>query len=96
MLDTNREETQPVGLDQPIGRLTRIDAIAQQKMALASRAMQLTRLRLIDAALKSHAEGEYGMCRLCGSDIGWRRLDARPETPFCLDCQEDLESAERP
>ncbi len=91
LLDGNRGGTRPVSLDEPIGRISRIDALAQQKMAQASRGMQQRRLRLVEAALESMEAGEYGICRLCEEPIGIARLQARPETPFCLDCQQDRE-----
>ncbi len=47
------------------------------------------RLRLdrVGAALKSAEAGEYGYCRSCEDPIGYRRLRAQPEAPFCLACQ---------
>ena len=87
LLDISREGTQTVELDQPIGRLTRMDALQQQKMAQASRSGHQLRARQVEAALKALQEGEYGYCRRCEEAIGFRRLKAKPETPFCLGCQ---------
>jgi len=87
LLEISREGTQTVELDQPIGRLTRMDAIQQQKMAQASRGGHQIRARQVDAAIKALGEGEYGYCRQCEEAIGYRRLKAKPETPFCLGCQ---------
>ena len=87
LLEISREGTQTVELDQPIGRLTRMDAIQQQKMAQASRGGHQIRARQVDAAIKALVEGEYGYCRQCEEAIGYRRLKAKPETPFCLGCQ---------
>ena len=87
LLSISKEGTQVVELDQPIGRLTRMDAIQQQKMAQASRDGHLLRVRLVEAAIKLHKNGEYGYCRGCEEAIGYRRLKAKPETPFCLGCQ---------
>ena len=87
LLAISREGTQTVELDQPIGRLTRMDAIQQQKMAQASRGGHQIRARQVDAAIKALVEGQYGYCRHCEEAIGYRRLKAKPETPFCLGCQ---------
>ena len=87
LLDISREGTQTVELDQPIGRLTRMDALQQQKMAQASRGGHQVRARQVEAALKALKQGEYGYCRRCEEAIGYRRLKAKPETPFCLGCQ---------
>ncbi len=45
-------------------------------------------LLLIDEALKRLEHGEFGVCQICQKEIGGKRLDAIPWTPFCIDCQE--------
>lgn len=88
-----REGARTVELDQQsVGRLSRMDAMQQQAMAKANLEAQETRLRQVQAALRWMESGEYGLCRSCDGDIGYRRLKARPETPLCLDCQRERES----
>ncbi len=48
-------------------------------------------LLLIDEAIKRLEHGEFGVCQLCQKEIGGKRLDAIPWTPFCIDCQEKNE-----
>ena len=48
-------------------------------------------LLLIDEALKRLEHGEFGVCQLCQKDIGQKRLEAIPWTPYCIDCQEKAE-----
>ncbi len=91
ILEGNREGTKPVDLDEPIGRISRIDALQQQQMARASRTMQQRRLLQIEHALQAIEDGEYGYCRECGDELSWKRLRARPEAPFCIACQEQRE-----
>ncbi|MDP6945968.1 MAG: TraR/DksA C4-type zinc finger protein [Myxococcota bacterium] len=91
LLATTAAGVKPVDLDEPIGRLSRMDAIQQQKMAQANRARQTQRLRLVNASLAADPEDEYGWCRKCDESVGYGRLKARPETPFCVACQEELE-----
>lgn len=50
LLDSTREGAKPVDLDEPIGRLTRIDAIQQQKMTTANRRSFDVRLKLANQA----------------------------------------------
>jgi DnaK suppressor protein len=45
-------------------------------------------LLLIDEALKRLEHGEFGVCQTCQKEIGGKRLDAIPWTPYCIDCQE--------
>jgi DnaK suppressor protein len=82
------EAARPVELDQPsVGRVSRIDAIQQQKMLEANRQAQLGRLQLARAALRRFEEDEFGDCMGCGEDVGFARLKARPESAFCIQCQ---------
>jgi len=91
LLETTREGTQTVDLDEPIGRLTRMDAIQQQSVSAANRRSTDLRLRQVIQALEAVKRGEYGRCRRCDDDITYRRLEARPESPYCLDCQNEID-----
>ena len=87
-LEGTAEAARPVELDQPaVGRVSRIDAIQQQKMLEANRHAQRARLGLVRTALLRVEEDEYGDCRSCGESVGYKRLKARPESVFCVDCQ---------
>jgi DnaK suppressor protein len=45
-------------------------------------------LMLIDEAFNRMNAGTYAVCTNCGVEIGEKRLQAVPWTPFCIDCQE--------
>lgn len=45
-------------------------------------------LLLIDEAFARIKDEKYGVCTNCGNQIGEKRLQAVPWTPFCIDCQE--------
>lgn len=82
------EAARPVELDQPsIGRVSRIDAIQQQKMLEANRQSQQSRLALARAALRRFDDDEFGDCQQCGEEIAFERLEARPESLYCIECQ---------
>jgi RNA polymerase-binding transcription factor DksA len=53
------------------------------------------RLTLIDSALtRLYKEPEtFGQCETCGTEIGLERLDVVPWTRFCMEHQEQSESA---
>ena len=87
LLAASEESVQTVDLDQPIGRLSRMDAMQQQKMAIANRQAHQLRAKQVIAALAAIQEGNYGFCKLCEEPIGFKRLQARPEAPFCVKCQ---------
>src|SRR5687767_5051707 len=45
-------------------------------------------LMLIDEAFNRMKAGTYAICTNCGVEIGEKRLQAVPWTPYCIDCQE--------
>jgi len=91
LLEHSAEGARPVDLDQPIGRLSRMDALQQQSMVRAGRDNARQRLQRVQAALALFARDEYGLCRLCEEPIGYARLAAQPEAPLCLACQGERE-----
>lgn len=56
---------------------------------------QLTQLRAIKHALAQFDDGSYGSCENCGNDIGYSRLQARPEATLCIACQTLSERRQR-
>ncbi|MGB7133842.1 MAG: TraR/DksA family transcriptional regulator [Acidobacteriaceae bacterium] len=53
-----------------------------------------SQLSLVRLALERIREGSFGECLHCGRTIGEKRLDALPWTPYCIDCQEKIETGE--
>ncbi len=41
----------------------------------------------IKKSLDDLDSGDYGFCESCGTDIGIRRLEARPTADLCIDCK---------
>ncbi len=84
----------PVTLDQQsVGRVSRIDAIQQQQMALANRQQAIALQQYIESALRRIADGSYGDCLECGETISDARLQAQPWASLCINCQSALESS---
>ena len=48
-------------------------------------------LRKLKAALHRIDEGEFGYCEDCGEEIAIKRLQARPESRLCVECQSTKE-----
>lgn len=92
LLENSSDGAQPVSLDEPIGRLSRMDAMQQQGMVQANRRTAHNRLARIEAALRRHTSNEYGPCLGCEEEIGYARLKAQPEAPFCINCQSNRET----
>ena len=82
-----KEDRKPVELDQAQqGRLSRMDAIQVQEMALEQERRREIELQRITSALKRIEDGEFGFCNSCGENIQLGRLEAAPSNPLCLDC----------
>lgn len=77
----------PVTLDQDsVGRLSRIDAMQLQQMALAQARRRKTERGAIDTALQRMDVGEYGYCLKCGEDIAPARIEHSPSVTTCIAC----------
>jgi DnaK suppressor protein len=53
-----------------------------------------SQLSLVRLALERLGEGSFGQCLHCGKTIGERRLEALPWTPYCIECQEKVETGQ--
>jgi DnaK suppressor protein len=92
-MTASADGARPVELDQgAVGRVSRMDALQQQKMVEAQRVRAGIRLQQVDAALEAFGDDAYGLCRMCDDPIGFKRLQARPESPLCLPCQREVEA----
>ncbi len=48
----------------------------------------------IEDAIARIEDGTFGLCEVCGEQIGSERLEARPVTTLCIDCKESQEEDE--
>lgn len=85
--ESGKDSRGPVALDQQsVGRLSRMDAMQQQAMALATEGRRQTRIRALEAVLARIAEGEFGYCARCGDEIPAKRLELDPTIATCVAC----------
>ena len=78
-----------VELDQAkVGRLSRMDAMQMQQMALEAVRRRQHQLLEIGAALLRIDLGEYGYCLVCEEEIAIARLKANPACTHCIMCAE--------
>ena len=81
------KERAPVELDQQaVGRLSRMDALQVQAMALETSRRRKNELRRIAAALARIDEGDFGYCLECDEEIAARRIELDPAAPLCIEC----------
>lgn len=87
--DESRGSRDPVELDQTrMGRLSRMDALQGQAMAIEAERRRQIELKRIEAALQRVESGDYGYCVSCGEEIAPKRLEFDPTVPTCIDCAE--------
>lgn len=81
------EATAPVTLEQDaVGRLSRVDALQLQAMALASQRRREAEKNRIEAALRRVRDDEYGFCLTCGEEIGEARPRNNPSAGQYVGC----------
>ncbi len=85
-MDSTQEEREAVAPDAAIGRLSRLDSMQMQEVAKDAQRRREERLSLLETAQERMDAGEYGLCEVCGGDISWERLDAKPEAVRCGKC----------
>lgn len=64
-------------------------------LELRTRDRERKLIRKIDQTLGLLDRDEYGYCDSCGTEIGIRRLEARPTATQCVDCKSLEEIRER-
>jgi DnaK suppressor protein len=90
--DKAGEDTSPVELDQSrVGRLSRMDAMQQQAMALEQDRRRDTQLKRIEGAFQRLKQGTYGACARCGEALDADRLEFDPTVFFCVTCAKAAE-----
>lgn len=82
------ETSKPVSLDQPIGRLSRMDSMANQAISGQRLSDSRRTLMRLERALDRVDDENFGVCAECGEDIAMGRLLVVPEATLCVDCAE--------
>ena len=85
-MSTNKSDSGVVKLDSSIGRLSRMDALQNQQIALELKRRQENQLLRIKNAIKRMDKGQYGLCGRCKKPIEEDRLEVFPDTFNCINC----------
>lgn len=64
-------------------------------LELRTRDRERKLIKKIEESLQDLEKGDYGFCESCGTDIGIRRLEARPTATLCIDCKTLAEIREK-
>ncbi len=75
-----------------------VDRASQEEefsLELRTRDRERKLIRKINEAIERIQEGDYGYCLECGSEIGVKRLEARPTATQCIECKTIAEIREK-
>ena len=85
--ETSREAGETVELDQSrVGRLSRMDAMQAQQMALESARRRQQQIAKVEGALRRIESADYGYCFVCGEEMDAQRLAVDPTLTRCIGC----------
>lgn len=91
-LEQNKQSTQSVELDQSrVGRVSRMDSMQIQAMAVEVERRNALELRRVQHALSRIDNDDYGYCVECDELIVEGRLEIDPSTALCVQCASKLE-----
>jgi len=85
-LEKVKDGEKVVELDTSIGRLSRMDAMQSQQMALELRRRKEQHLMRLDSALIRIQKGTFGACGRCKKPIKEERLKIQPDAVLCIQC----------
>ncbi|MGK0408810.1 conjugal transfer protein TraR [Shewanella sp. Actino-trap-3] len=84
---TSDDAAKAVELDQSaVGRLSRMDAMRAQSMAIEAKVRREHQILSIEGALRRIAADDFGFCLTCGEEINIRRLEVDPSYSLCIKC----------
>ena len=81
-----------ITVERSADQLDEIQAASQRALAVCNLDREFNHLRDARAALRRIEEGSFGICRECDQDIHPKRLAAVPWAPYCIRCQEAIDS----
>ncbi len=85
-IESSGEDRKAIAPDRAIGRISRLDSMLDQQMAMNSHQRRQERLALLENTIRKMDYGTYGTCERCGREIAFERLKEIPETRHCRSC----------
>ena len=81
----NRED---IAIEKTPDALDEVQLAGERELAIRNLDRESTLLRQVRGALARIADESYGVCMHCEEDISPKRLNAVPQTAYCITCQE--------
>src|SRR6476646_5456260 len=81
----NRDD---IAIEKTPDAIDEVQLAGERELAIRNLDRESNLLRQVRAALARIADGSYGICMHCEEEISPKRLNAVPQTPYCIKCQE--------
>jgi len=81
----NRDD---IAIEKTPDAIDEVQLAGERELAIRNLDRESNLLRNVRMALGRIADGSYGICLHCEEEIKPKRLDAVPETKYCIRCQE--------
>lgn len=81
-----KELVKPIPLDASIGRVSRMDAINNRSINESALREKMQQLKKLEKALENSRSVNFGVCKKCGNEIPFGRLEYMPHTTRCVNC----------
>jgi len=85
-IEALHEKAKPIAPDCSLGRLTRMEAMAEQEVSQKILDESTRRLTRLQNALSRIDKPMFGVCIECEEPIGMGRMEIRPESVRCVAC----------
>lgn len=81
-----KEMSVPEGLDDAVGRISRMDAINNKSITLAALRQAEEKLNKLKYVLTQIDKDDFGLCARCKKQIPIGRILLRPQSIYCVGC----------
>ena len=81
----NRDD---IAIEKTPDAIDEVQLAGERELAIRNLDRESNLLRQVRAALGRIADGSFGICMHCEEEISPKRLNAVPQTPYCITCQE--------
>ncbi len=81
-----KDMSRPEGLDDAVGRVSRMDAINNKSITQAALREAEEKLSKLKYVLSKLGETDFGLCARCKNKIPIGRILLRPQSIYCVQC----------
>ena len=86
LIKAYKDQSQPIALDNAVGRLSRMDAINNKSITEAALRKAEEKLSRLKHALANIDKKDFGLCIQCKKPIPIGRILLMPESNRCVSC----------